>query len=469
MDLHRNPFQQDRPTSSHDQASYSPQDEPLQAPTFTTRPRERERMGSITGEENFGQRKESWWDKINYVARETVRRSSQNTELVIDKLADALNNLNPGIDTPKPTRKERSVSWSERAFALLFNRGNVNEKEMQPKTFEYEPSDCAYDYVQSLLGIPDHAMMAPNDTEEHETKPKTRAHQEYWGSKQEDIEVQGSDETYDNNQASFNTDEDHYKGRIMHHRHDAPAHPRAAMTRTLFNAEYSPVPYESSEDDESTYQRHIRGSMSGSVPPPPPPPKDEIPTSSRNGLDASLPSSLETYADVVRRQAALNAERFAVPHSLRRPSPQPQRRPGSNMTRSTSQDSWFNADPESGRIPVPPLSVTLSSQTAEPVEEKDVPDNPGEKSSVARGPETEHHVDVVDRKKGGLSNERDVPFDSDFENWAARPATTHWRRHSMQWPHSYGLTQAKEPPRQTSGKSTWEMQADAINDCRSSH
>ncbi|KAG0167980.1 hypothetical protein DFQ30_005411 [Apophysomyces sp. BC1015] len=392
--------------------------------------------------------------------------------MVIDKLADALNTLSPGIDTPKPVKKERTVSWSERAFSFWLPKTNTNEKEMEAKHFEYEPSDSAYDHVQSHTSTGDQVNLKTEGEKHYAAKPKARMHEEYWGSEQRDVEVQGSDEMYDNNQASFTTDEDHYKGHIMHHRHDSSVHPAAALPKVLYNPQFSPMPCDSSEEDEPAYQQCVRGSMSGSVPPPPREVlKEKSASKTRDSLGTSVPHMRESYASVVRRDKKDGQDPFFAmePWSSRRRSVEAREKRIGKATRSMSQDSWFNTDPESGRVAVPPLSVPLSSQPTEPAKIQDtlsLETSPKTGSKTIAGwkdTSEKPTVDVVDRKRHQTPAEKDLPFDSDFENWAPRPATTHYRRHSTQWPHNYELVQPKEPSMQTHGKTIWEVQADATN------
>ncbi|KAI8139141.1 hypothetical protein BJV82DRAFT_673003 [Fennellomyces sp. T-0311] len=403
MDRHTTDFVTRHRENDYTQlSSYSPQDSPTQAPTRhqeeSVHPRQQQRMGSIEGEPTSGghsiadiierrwnkgkqrepnkslqpqrpqflsrpsmepeERRESFVQRIEAAGQNVLRRSSSSADALIDKLSDALNSWSTGYDDqaskqeepkqedqePKPRKpmvdeqkqenrrswplsfffspdeKERRTSWSDRAYSFFFRNNNNNNS---------------------------------NDHEE-------------WGT-QPDVEVQGSDEAYDDVQGSF---------KIMR-----------------------PIKNSGAAKKQTTKRPGIMESIKGTT------------------------STKETSKDQTRRASYAAVAKRSM----------------------TDQALWFNADPESGRIKVPPLSMQppLTSQTNSSM------DTPKKTTSQllydtkpVSAPVNHNRYHVVHHKKHPEEDQeiplREPRFDSDFENWMPQPEQNTPKIH-RQWPDSYQI------------------------------
>ncbi|KAI7878982.1 hypothetical protein K492DRAFT_238235 [Lichtheimia hyalospora FSU 10163] len=356
----------------HEQSSYSPQDNPVQAPTRShegIHPRQERRSGSIVGDSQLGgyamsraiekrwkgkestlrasrpsiapQRRESWMDKFEEAGKNAIRRSSTSTDALIDKLADKLNTWSPGTDVTndkdesqqQQQQHARRESWSQRAYSFLFPSSPSSPLQQEHSSPQPAARPSLTRQAWSWL------------------QPRKNSN----ATSQEDVEYLGSDVNYDDTQASFLVE-------------------KAKSNGAFF--------------DDSTYRENF----------PSPPRSRSFSHSIRPSPYMKQPT--RNYAQAARRSMdALNDDQ---------------------------QKQWFNADPESGRVAVPPLSVehkmdddqdTSTTQLLYDREEQQENDN------EQLDKKTHHHNDTSPNKYHVVSSKQSPPpmkeniFDNDVENW----------------------------------------------------
>lgn len=298
-----------------------------------------------------------------------LRRSSAmapNTSAIIDKLADTLNSWSPGIDEPPPAPGERR-SWSERAFSFLFHTNGTTTSSS--------------------------SAAAPYQKQKSETQE---------GKSQSDIEVYTSDDLYDDVQRSFRTE-----------------HATAASSSRQYppgsSIRMQPMTRRPGEKKAIHRAEVIH----------------DRPWSSSQPTDPRA---------AARRRSLQNAK----------PSFRSSRRSDDD---DEEQRSWFNSDPESGRVAVPPLSVPGGGEPSSAVRldsqsrnRRVITDSLHLRPSVARDRHEDQNVALVKKRRrprqpGEPRNEKLGQFDSDFENWHHLPPSEDntGRRYSQEAPSAHGL------------------------------
>ncbi|KAG2222974.1 hypothetical protein INT45_012952 [Circinella minor] len=528
------------------------QQQKLQRPIFLSRPS----MGPESHRKSFVER-------IEVASQNMLRRSSSNADALIDKLSDALNAWSTGMDETaypddKAQQKESMGQSEESRFNESKNKKMLQQKEetdsneeiplndesphQQKKPGSFKPHGSWPSFAELFTTHPTSNQVEHQEQQQEQQKdnhqalqllPPSGEQQQYnsrrlswterafsflfnrsskkpdeWGT-QPDVEVQGSDQAYDDIQGSFKL-------------WSFSAAAAAVTTTTPFSSTTSsPSPTKSMEKETTNNDKlknndvkkeekqatkkglassasSLKRKNSGSyqLPASTPPYRREflqqpnirlhnesLPTGKqpvhhaeiipgRSGSIEQWPT--ESYAKVARRSMTDTDESSNKGHHGR-------------VGVEGEEEEWFECDPESGRVKVPPLSVPHAPSTTSvernpsislydtmPHQQKAPATN---KSRKQKNKQEKNKYHVVHHKKHPEEDQgipdREPRFDSDFENWIMTPeSNTYSRHHKESWPDSYQIkdenrhyNDRNNMKRQSlnSEKNVWVAQADAMD------
>ncbi|ORY96314.1 hypothetical protein BCR43DRAFT_491477 [Syncephalastrum racemosum] len=307
------------------------------------------------------QRRESWVERIEAAGKDAFRRSSfpANSDAIIDKLADTLNTISPGIETP---------------YSYFDHRQKRNETEkattQEKKADNRRKPEKRMSWSQRAMSF--FTARPTSEGDEHSQDGQEMKEPAEWKT-QADIECEASDAAYDDLQGTFVTTQES----ISSERYKKPIHRAQVMPQ----------------------------------------------------LDPS--AAKPTYASLL---VTKNGD-------------------------MEDQSNWFNSNPETARIQVPPLSNTMKA----PKDRNTIgihnattqQDNKHQKKQQHKNKEAYPTAEPRKTQRKALiekgTTDVDTQFDSDFENWRHPVSrTVHSGRHD--WPESYNLTEGTdEDQRQTNG------------------
>ncbi|KAI9262153.1 hypothetical protein BDA99DRAFT_560034 [Phascolomyces articulosus] len=502
----------------------------LQRPPFLSRP-------SMEPEP----RSESLVERIEAASQNMIRRSSANADLLIDKLSDALNAWSTGIDsTPMPMENQNKENKTDEGQYQSMNSTKKNKggREQQyneddeeaheeiPLNDDDNPKRPAASVISqdrrswaSLSFLFNSSNQNPLDENEQDNQQKQLHPQEEdtrrlswserafsflfnrplfssspnrktdeWGN-QKDVEVQGSDAAYDDIQGSF-------KFWSL-----SGATPFSSESASPPSSTTAMVPSSSKEATATTSKKSPRKKRSNSHQPNsynhdfPSPPKVRM----RN---ESLPSGKQAvhHAEIIPSSGAGAIEQWpteSYARAARRSMTnghggKEQQQSSHSQQQNEEEEKWFDSDPESGRVKVPPLSMprapsnetgasrsqslydSLPSVTITPT--KSTRDKMRNRKKKNNKEKNKYHV--VQHKKHPEEDQgipdREPRFDSDFENWTMTPESdTSSKRPKGPWPDSYQIKDENKHTKNSNTnnnntsisrmKSVWVAQADAMH------
>ncbi|KAI9477142.1 hypothetical protein BDB00DRAFT_934098 [Zychaea mexicana] len=311
----------------------------------------------------------------------------------------------------------RRMSWSDRAFSFLFQHtmtGNKPFEWREQEDIEFQGSDVAYDEVQGMFKL--WKFSAPATT------PSSSA-----VSRSSKSPVSNAATAASSTPSSITTDRSKSKDHDNPYEHNAYQHEFPSPPKLRVRNESLPT------GKQAIHHAEI-------IPP----------SSTRKGSIENWPS--ESYANVARR---------SMSHETTNGTKNKNGKNGNNIK------NWFNADPESGRVKVPPLSVpgAPSEQSSKSLyDATGIIANTSKKNKSAYDPQSnKNKFHVVHHKKHPEEDQgipdREPRFDSDFENWKPSPEGN-TRRHTSHWPDSYQIKDENKH-RASITKNVWVAQADA--------
>lgn len=290
-----------------------------------------------------------------------LRRSSfpTNPDLIIDKLADTLNTISPGIEPSSYFDQQQSKNSAGKAPSQQKRTDNRHQPEKRMS------------WSQRAMSF--FTARPASEQDDHSQKGQEMKEPGGWKT-QADIECEGSDAAYDDVQGTFVTTQED----ISPEKDKKPIHTAQVVPQ----------------------------------------------------VDSVAPKP--TYASLLHTKDVDIEE----------------------------QRKWFNANPETARVPVPPLSNTMkaprdrnsSATQVRPTTQQNNKHHKRQQNNKEAYPTAEPRKTQRKALLEKGTTEVDTQFDSDFENWR-HPAsrTVHTARHD--WPESYNLTEGtdEDHQRQSSG------------------